>query len=134
VPDLRLSGGALDDLDLHYTITGRGPATRLIHGLGGFAESWRHTIAALAPHGTVIAVDLPGFGQSAKPRCRYGITFFADAIHGLLRALDVERVRPVGHSLGGVALACALASPTQVERLALLAPAVPGFPPPSCTG
>jgi pimeloyl-ACP methyl ester carboxylesterase len=129
VPELRLSGGALDGLDLHYTVTGRGPATLLIHGLGGFAESWRHTIAALAPHGTVIAVDLPGFGQSAKPRRRYGLTFFADAIHGLLRALDVERVRLVGHSLGGgVAVAYALASPDQVERLALLAPAVPGFP------
>jgi len=129
VPRLRLSGGELDGLDLHYTVTGRGPATLLIHGLGGFAESWRHTIGALAPHGAVIAVDLPGFGQSGKPRRGYGLAFFATAVDGLLRALGVERVRLVGHSLGGgVAVAFALSSPDRVERLALLAPAVPGFP------
>jgi len=119
----------LDGLDLHYTISGRGPMTLLIHGLGGFAESWRYTVAALAPHGTVVALDLPGFGQSAKPRRRYGLGFFADALGGLLRALDVERVRIVGHSLGGgVAMAYALASPSRVERLALVSPIVPGFP------
>src|SRR5262249_53360620 len=104
-------------------------ATVLIHGLGGFAESWRHTIAALAPHGAVIALDLPGFGQSAKPRRRYGLTFFADVVEALRRALDVDRIRVVGHSLGAaVAAPYALSSPGRVDRLALVSPIVPGFP------
>ena len=129
MPRLRLSGGELDGLELYYTISGHGPTTLLVHGLGGFAESWRHTAAALAAHGTVIAVDLPGFGQSAKPRRRYGLEFFSDAVWGLLRALDVEDLRIVGHSLGGgVAIACALRWPSRVERLALVSPVVPGFP------
>jgi pimeloyl-ACP methyl ester carboxylesterase len=124
-----LAGGALDGLELHYATAGRGPATLLIHGLGGFAESWRHTIDALAPHGRVIAPDLPGFGQSAKPRGAYDLAFFAGAVDGLLRALGVERARLVGHSLGGgIAIAYALAHPSRVERLALLSPTVPGFP------
>ena len=126
---LRLSCGELDGLDLHYTVSGRGPATLLIHGLGGFAESWRYTVEALAPYGTVIALDLPGFGQSAKPRRRYSLTFFSDVVDGLLRALELETVRLVGHSLGGgVAVAYALASPRRVERMALISPVVPGFP------
>lgn len=126
---IRLAGGALDGLELYHTTTGRGPATLLIHGLGAFAESWRHTIAAFAPHGTVIALDLPGFGQSAKPRRAYGMPFFAEAVGRLLDALGIERVHLVGHSLGGgVAVAYATANPARVDRLALLSPAVPGFP------
>jgi pimeloyl-ACP methyl ester carboxylesterase len=128
VPRIRLTQGAVDGLELYYTTIGRGPATLLIHGLGGFAESWRHTVAALAPHATVIAVDLPGFGQSAKPRGRYTLAFFAEALEGLLRVLDVERVRLVGHSLGGgIATAFSLAHPHRVERLALIGATIPGF-------
>jgi pimeloyl-ACP methyl ester carboxylesterase len=129
VPSIRLAGGELDGLDVHYTRHGRGPVTLLIHGLGGFAESWRHTVGALEPHGTVIAIDLPGFGQSGKPRRRYGLAFFVDVVRQVLRRLEVERVRLVGHSLGGaVAMAYGLVSPGQVERMALVSPVVPGFP------
>ena len=48
MPDLRLRGGEVDGLDLHYIVEGRGPAVILLHGLGGFAESWRHTLRTLA--------------------------------------------------------------------------------------
>lgn len=129
MPRIRLVHGELDGLELHYSSVGRGAATLLIHGLGGFAESWRHTIAALQGQSRVIAFDLPGFGQSAKPRLDYTLGFFARVVDGLLRGLEVDRVRLVGHSLGGaVAAAFALAHPERVERMALLAATVPGFP------
>lgn len=129
MPEICLEGGDLDGLTLHYVVEGRGPATVLVHGLGGFAESWRHTIAALRGHGTVIALDLPGFGRSSKPRLEYRVTLHARAVAGLLRALGLERARLVGHSLGGaVAATCAVRFPAAVERLALLGAAVPGFP------
>ena len=129
MPTITLAGGELDGLDVSYLSAGRGPVTLLIHGLGGFAASWRHTIAALSSQGQVIALDLPGFGQSAKPRRRYNLAFLAGAVDGLLRALDVDRVRLVAHSLGGaVAAAFALSAPDRVERLALVSPAIPGFP------
>src|SRR5258705_3859982 len=41
--ELRLSGGALDGFTVPYVSAGRGPAVVLLHGLGGFAESWRRT-------------------------------------------------------------------------------------------
>jgi pimeloyl-ACP methyl ester carboxylesterase len=129
VARIRLTGGELDGLELHVVEAGRGPATLLIHGLGAFAESWRRTLDALSPQCRLIALDLPGFGQSAKPRRAYTLTFFAGAVAGLLRALGVDRVRVVGHSLGGaVAAAMALAHPHRVERVALLSAVVPGFP------
>jgi pimeloyl-ACP methyl ester carboxylesterase len=126
---IRLRRGGLDGIELHYVSAGRGPVTLLVHGLGGFAESWHRTLAALEPYSRVIALDLPGFGQSTKPVRPYTLSFFAQVVEELVEVLEVERVRLVGHSLGGsVALAFALAHPERVERLALLAAAVPGFP------
>ena len=128
MPEIRLTGGELDGLSLHYFEEGQGPATVLIHGLGGFAESWRHNVPELARHGRVIGLDLPGSGRSGKPRRAYTLEFLARALDRLLHALEVDRVRLVGHSLGGaVAARYALDHPGRVERLALLGAAVPGF-------
>lgn len=131
MPTVRIARGDLDGLSLHYVEAGPagpGPATVLVHGLGSFAESWRHTLAGLSRHGRVIALDLPGFGQSSKPRRAYRLAFLVAAVAELLRALGLDRVSLVGHSLGGgVAAAFALAHPERVERLALVAAAVPGF-------
>lgn len=128
MPELKLQAGALDGLTVHYLKEGRGPAVVLVHGLGGFAASWRLTTEALAGRATILAPDLPGFGRSAKPRTRYGLDFFAAALGGFLEGLGVRRVTLVGHSLGAaVALAYALAYPGRVDRIALLSGLVPGF-------
>src|SRR5919204_209780 len=63
MPEIQLRGAEVDGLTLHYVTEGRGPAVVLVHGLGGFAESWRHNIPALARVATVYAVDLPGGGR-----------------------------------------------------------------------
>jgi pimeloyl-ACP methyl ester carboxylesterase len=128
MPEVRLAGGPVDGLALHYVRQGRGPTIVLLHGLGGFAESWRKTIDVLARSADVVAVDLPGYGLSAKPRTRYDLEFFIQALHGFLEALGVGQVSPVGHSLGGaVAVAYALTHPARVDRLALVSAVVPGF-------
>src|SRR5438132_14297977 len=97
MPELRLRGGEVDGLDLHYLVEGRGPAVVLVHGLGGFAESWRHTLGTLAGRTTVYALDLPGFGPSAKPRAWYRLPSFPAALLACmeaLRILDAPLVRP----------------------------------------
>src|SRR5262249_2160741 len=128
MPELRLSGGALDGLELHYLSAGRGPVVVFLHGVGGFAESWRHTLDALAPRHTVVALDLPGFRHSTKPGGRSHPGFFAGAVGGFLEMLGLGSVSLVGHSMGAaVAIAFALARPTRVERLALIGGLVPGF-------
>jgi pimeloyl-ACP methyl ester carboxylesterase len=128
MPELRLRGGEVDGLALNYLVEGRGPAVVLVHGLGGFAESWRHNIPSLAARATVYAVDLPGFGRSGNPPAHYSLAFFARALHAFLDAVGVTHVSLVGHSLGAaVAVTYALTRPARVERLALLSACTPGF-------
>jgi pimeloyl-ACP methyl ester carboxylesterase len=128
MPEIRLRGAEVDGLALHYVVEGRGPAVLLVHGMGGFAESWRHNVEPLATRATVYAIDLPGFGRSAKPRTPYRLSYLARAIHGFLDALGIAQASLVGHSLGGaVCVTYALTHPSRVERLALLSGIVPGF-------
>jgi pimeloyl-ACP methyl ester carboxylesterase len=128
MPEVQLRGGEVDGLVLNYVVEGHGRPVVLVHGLAGFAASWRHTIPALADRARVYALDLPGFGLSAKPLRAYELAFFAHAVHGFLDAIGVSRASLVGHSLGGaVCVAYALSRPARVERLALLGAIVPGF-------
>lgn len=128
MPEIQLKGGALDGLALHYLVEGRGPAVLLVHGLGGFAESWRHNVDYLSRQATVYALDLPGFGRSGKPRATYRLPFFVDALRGFASVMGLGRSALVGHSLGGaIAIAYATAYPADVERIALLGAVVPGF-------
>ncbi len=105
---------------------GAGPAVVALHGLGGTKGSFLPTVAALAPRFRVIAVDLPGFGDSDKPiGAAYDARFFAHAGIDLLDALGLDRVHLIGNSLGGrVALEIALRHPARVGRLGLLAPSL----------
>jgi len=105
---------------------GTGEPVLLIHGLGATKASFLPTLAALADSHRVIALDLPGFGDSAKPLGgAYDAAFFARATVGLMDALGLERAHLIGNSMGGrVALETGLLSPERVGRLALLAPSL----------
>jgi pimeloyl-ACP methyl ester carboxylesterase len=107
---------------------GTGVPVLAIHGLGGTKGSFLPTVAALAQDGRfrVIALDLPGFGDSDKPiRAPYDARYFAGAVIDLLDALELERAHVVGNSLGGrVALELGMSHPDRVRRLGLLAPAL----------
>jgi pimeloyl-ACP methyl ester carboxylesterase len=105
---------------------GSGPPLLAMHGLGATKVSFISTVSALSPRFRVIALDLPGFGDSAKPiGASYDARFFARAVIALLDALELDRVHLIGNSLGGrIALEVALEYPGRVERLALLCPSL----------
>jgi pimeloyl-ACP methyl ester carboxylesterase len=105
---------------------GQGPPVLAVHGLGGTKGSFLPTLAALGDRFRVIAMDMPGFGDSDKPiGAAYDAPFFARVIVDLLDALDLERVHVIGNSLGGrVTLEVGLRNPERVRRLALLAPSL----------
>ena len=105
---------------------GEGPPVLAVHGLGGTKGSFLPTLAALSGGFRVIAMDLPGFGDSDKPvGAAYDPRFFARAVVDLLDALGLERVDLVGNSLGGrVALEVGLRHPERVGHLVLLAPSL----------
>jgi len=105
---------------------GTGPPVLALHGLGGTKGSFLPTVADLAGRFRVIAVDLPGFGDSDKPiGAAYDARFFAVAGTELLDALAIDRAHLIGNSLGGrIALEIALRDPGRVGRLGLLAPSL----------
>jgi pimeloyl-ACP methyl ester carboxylesterase len=86
---------------LAYTRAGSGPPVVLIHGLGCSRRTWRHIASRLAQTRTVIAVDLPGHGESDAPRGDYSPGAMATAVRDLLQSLGIRRTDLVGHSLGG---------------------------------
>jgi len=123
---LRFRSVATSGARLSLLEAGTGQPVLAIHGLGGTKGSFLPTVAALAPRFRVIAVDLPGFGDSDKPiGAPYDARYFADACIDLVDALELDRVDLIGNSLGGrIALEIGLRHPSRVGRLALLAPSL----------
>ena len=105
---------------------GSGTPLLAIHGLGGTKASFLPTLALMRRHYRVIAVDLPGFGDSVKPlRAPFDAPYFARVMTSVLDALGLERAHVVGNSMGGrIALEMALTASDRVDRLVLLSPAM----------
>ncbi len=104
-----------------YRSIGSGPPVVLIHGLVNSSRHWESVALRLADSYRVIAPDLLGHGDSARPRGDYSIGAHAASIRDLLSAIGVERATIVGHSLGGgVAMQFFWQFPQRVERLALV--------------
>ncbi|HEX8744653.1 MAG TPA: alpha/beta fold hydrolase [Thermoleophilaceae bacterium] len=115
-----------EEITLHghrvsYRQAGWGPVVVLIHGITGSSDTWLDLIEELAEDHTVVAPDLLGHGESAKPRGDYSLGAYASGIRDLLAALGHDRATVVGHSLGGgVAMQMAYQFPERVERLVLV--------------
>jgi len=94
----------------------------LLHGIAGSSATWEPVLAGLAARGClVLAPDLLGHGESAKPRGDYSLGAYASGVRDLLQALGHDRVTIVGHSLGGgIAMQFAYQFPERVARLVLV--------------
>jgi pimeloyl-ACP methyl ester carboxylesterase len=98
-----------------------GPVVALIHGIASRAAQWEQVMERLGESAHVIAPDLLGHGESAKPRGDYSLGAHASGIRDLFAALGHDRLSLVGHSLGGgVVMQFAYQFPERVERLALV--------------
>lgn len=107
--------------DVKFRRGGAGEPVLLIHGLAGSSRTWDDAIPALLEHHDVIAPDLLGHGESAKPVGDYSLGAFASGLRDLLSVLDVRSVTIVGHSFGGgVAMQLAYQHPHLVDRLVLV--------------
>jgi len=120
------AGEELREVNLHghrvfFRSAGTGPVVVLVHGITSTSATWAKVVPYLAERFTVIAPDLLGHGESAKPRGDYSLGAYASGIRDLLFALGHERATFVGHSLGGgVAMQLAYQFPEHCERLVLV--------------
>ena len=114
---------------LSYTRRGSGEPLVLLHGIGHRLEAFDPIVDRLAKHFDVIAVDMPGFGNSpgfTKPT-DYGITALANAVAENFAVWGIEKPHVVGNSLGG-AVSVALAQQGKVRSATTLSPAGWFFP------
>ncbi|MBK9180950.1 MAG: alpha/beta fold hydrolase [Acidimicrobiales bacterium] len=112
---------AIHGHDVGYRTGGQGPVILLLHGIAGSSRTWREVMPALARDHTVLAPDLIGHGESAKPMGDYSLGAYASGMRDLLGVLGIARVTVVGHSFGGgVAMQLAYQHPECCERLVLV--------------
>ncbi|MGH9874214.1 MAG: alpha/beta fold hydrolase [Pyrinomonadaceae bacterium] len=111
----------IDGVRIHYQEKGTGTPLVLIHGYTSSTYSWKDVFEPLAKSFHVIAVDLKGFGFSAKPDGDYTRRGQATLVAHLLEHLKIEKAWLCGNSMGGeVALNVALANPERVAGLILI--------------
>jgi pimeloyl-ACP methyl ester carboxylesterase len=115
-----------DGRTLAVLVAGPGQAQRVVflHGLGGSQSTWQIVLGELADRYRVVAIDLPGHGQSDKSApdaADYSVPGIAAAIGEAVESLKLAPAIVVGHSLGGaVALQLALDRPELVTGLVLV--------------
>lgn len=112
-------------LNIRYRSLGEGRQTViLIHGLATSLEHWYQLVPKLIVGYRIIALDLPGFGYSEKPRIIYSVDFYIKFLMDFIMKLKLYKLNFIGHSFGGgLALKFALDHPELVDRLILLSSA-----------
>lgn len=119
----RLTVGAEEHVvDVHDS-GGVGPVFLLLHGVGLSHRPYRRLATHLAPHGRVLALDLPGFGSTPKPHRPISVEEYAGLISEVLDVLHISDCVAVGHSMGAqFALDLALQRPDLVTHVVLIGP------------
>ncbi len=109
-------------MTIAYERTGRGPAVVLLHPLGADRRVWDPIVARLRDERELIAIDLPGFGQSPPLSVTPTPSALAEAVAELLSTIGVRRPHVAGISLGGwVALELGLRG--DADSITAIAPA-----------
>lgn len=105
----------------HVVTAGEGPVVILSAGYPQSWYAWRHVVPLLAQHHTVVAIDLPGQGDSGPSPVGYESWEIAGLVTELLNALNLERVTFVGHDIGAwIGFALGYRSPDRLDALALV--------------
>ncbi len=112
----------LDGLKISYTDQGTGEVVLLLHGFPTSSYLWRNMAPTIALTHRVIAIDLPGFGDSDKPKnASYSLNYYLKVLDQFLSKLEIESLHLVVHDLGGpIGLLWAVRNKRKVESLTFL--------------
>ena len=130
----RNSTVAIGDLALHVVESGP-PDGRPFLFLHGWPESWRTWLGVMdaadaeRPDARIIAIDLPGIGESAGAVGSGSKLRLAETVHALVRHLDLTGVTLVGHDAGGMAAYAYLRRFCDAERVVIMNTVIPGVDP-----
>ena len=100
---------------------GSGHPVVVLHGWGGKIESMTPVLRCLGASHRVIAIDLPGFGESPLPRGAWGTPDYSAFVRDLVAEVGVERAHFIGHSFGAkVSFYLSTIYPELVDKLVLV--------------
>ena len=108
----------MEDVKIHATIKGEGDGMVLLHGWG----CDHHMMSFIQEHFSiqyqVLAIDLPGFGESEEPPVAWNLRHYAQCIHMLIQRYQMKNVILVAHSFGArIAFSYALMYPVKAMVL-----------------
>jgi pimeloyl-ACP methyl ester carboxylesterase len=108
-------------IDLHYDIAGDGEPLLWLHGYFGIGDDWRHVFGYPPRDYRVIAPDLRGHGRSTNPLGTFTFRACAGDVCALLDHLQIDSVKAIGLSGGGIALLhLAAAAPDRVSAMVVV--------------
>jgi len=88
-------------LNINYALEGEGELVVLLHGWGSNIKLFDNLIHLLSPKYKVLAMDMPGFGQSDEPKEPWDVDNYVDFVLEFLKDFDCDKVTLLGHSFGG---------------------------------
>ncbi|MHA2143283.1 MAG: alpha/beta fold hydrolase [Candidatus Thorarchaeota archaeon] len=90
------------DIETYYEVSGGGAPIVFVHGAGGSYDNWHPQVKHLSNRFKVVTYDVRGHGKSGGSDREYSCALFADDLHELITALEIERPVVCGLSLGGM--------------------------------
>lgn len=114
----------IDDVEIEYLRGGSGEPLLLLHGFGGDKDHWNRIAGYLGDHFDVIAIDLPGFGNSSGEITQdYDVKSQISRLKKIVDALELTEFHLTGSSMGGyLAGHFAAMYPNQIKNLWLISP------------
>ena len=111
----------VNNIDIHYEITGEGQPLLFIHGLGSSSLDWEEQVSFFSKDYKVITFDVRGHRLSDKPLDPYSIQLFSGDTSALIKSLDLPPVHVVGISMGGmIAFQLAVDGPELLKSMTIV--------------
>ena len=109
-------------LNINYTERGEGDLVVLLHGWGSNITLFEQAIAILERKYKVVAMDMPGFGESEEPKEPWCVDDYVDFLLEFLEDYKPDKVTLLGHSFGGrvIIKLCSRELPFEVEKVILV--------------
>jgi len=111
----------IDSVKTSYLSAGSGNPVVFLHGDGAGAVTWYPSIGAVSKNFHVLAPDIVGYGESAKPNAPYNRPYFSKWLKDFLIEMKISKAHIVGLSQGGaIALQFTIDNPEMVGKLVLV--------------
>ena len=124
IAGLKLQRLKTETLEIEYLRGGTGTTLVVLHGFGADKDNWNRLSGYLTDHFDVVAIDLPGFGNSTSNiNLEYDVFSQVSRLNDILNALEIDKMHLAGSSMGGyIAGNYAAQFPDKVNKLWLISP------------